>query len=99
MFAAFSSYSTLSRITVALPLSAGKMVMSLLVLSDLSASCSPAVMLNFGGLAFRTVLAMAARARSSLSGSAIHFRSVDSTLAMISSFIIRRGACAKFRPF
>ena len=90
----FSLYSAVFMITVALPLSAGSMMMELSVFSVCRATLSLLLMLDFGSLARLMV-----RTTSPLSSSvAIIYFATTSVPAMISSAGKAVGVMAKFRP-
>ena len=92
----FSLYSAMFMITVALPLSAGSMMMELSFFSFCRATLSPLLMLDFGSLA-RLMVRTTSPLSSSAAVAVIYF-ATTSVPAMISSTGKAVGVMAKFRP-
>ena len=92
----FSLYSAVFMITVALPLSAGSMMMELSFFSVCRATLSPLLMLDFGSLA-RLMLRKTSPLSSCAAVSVIYF-ATTSVPDMISSTGRVVGVMAKFKP-
>lgn len=93
----FYLYSVVSMITVALPLSAGRTMMSSFDRRFLRASFSPLERLAFGGFVFRRILHSSVRTSSATVG--CNSRIPNSTPFIISSIGIVFGVTAKLPPF
>ena len=87
----------MSRITLAQPLSAGRIMMEVSSLRLFSAFRISFVMLDFGGSAFWSMLFTFLRTVSACS--ALSGLIADSTVAMISVAGMLVGVMAKFNPF
>lgn len=93
----FSLYEEVSKITLALPLSAGRINTSSLSLSRLRASLSARVVLRGGGLALRMIRAVSWRMSSAVSLG--KWEMADSTPQMIMSVGICEAVGTKLSPF